>query len=140
MAEPGSWPWNATDVIRDGLPRRRLKAVAASESLCIVFYEHGGLRRVMTLLRSACLAMELARFGIRPSLPMSRIRRTFAMRFVGRRMETNDIDLAEDGAHPLFLSLAHSQFSDPAYLSARKTRLKHMSQGWVFRHGGVFEQ
>ena len=45
MAEPGSWPWNATDVILDGLPRRRLKVVAASESLCLVFYEHGGIAK-----------------------------------------------------------------------------------------------
>lgn len=45
MAEPGSGTWNATDVIRDGLPRRRLKAVAASESLCLVFYEHGGFAK-----------------------------------------------------------------------------------------------
>jgi hypothetical protein len=42
MAEPGSWPWNAGDAILDGLPRRRLKAVAATDSLCLVFYEHGG--------------------------------------------------------------------------------------------------
>ncbi len=42
MAEPGAWPWNAGDVILDGLPRRRLKAVAVSDSLCLVFYEHGG--------------------------------------------------------------------------------------------------
>jgi hypothetical protein len=42
MAEPGAWPWNVGDAIIDGLPRRRLKAVAASESLCLVFYEHGG--------------------------------------------------------------------------------------------------
>jgi hypothetical protein len=45
MAEPGSWPWNATDAIRDGLPRRRLKAVATSGSLCLVFYEHGGFAK-----------------------------------------------------------------------------------------------
>jgi hypothetical protein len=43
MAEPGAWPWNATDVIREGLPRRRLKAVATNNSLCLLFYEHGGL-------------------------------------------------------------------------------------------------
>jgi hypothetical protein len=43
MAEPGAWPWNATDVIREGLPRRRLRAVATNNSLCLVFYEHGGL-------------------------------------------------------------------------------------------------
>lgn len=42
MAEPGAWPFNATDVIRDRLPRRRLKAVATNNSLCLVFYEHGG--------------------------------------------------------------------------------------------------
>jgi hypothetical protein len=42
MAEPGAWPWNATDVIREGLPRRRLKSVAINDSLCLVFYEHGG--------------------------------------------------------------------------------------------------
>jgi hypothetical protein len=42
MAEPGAWPWNVGDVIHDGLPRRRLKAVAASESLFLVFYEPGG--------------------------------------------------------------------------------------------------
>jgi len=42
MAEPGAWPWNATDVIRKGLPRRRLKSVATNASLCLVFYEHGG--------------------------------------------------------------------------------------------------
>src|ERR1700735_16804 len=45
MAEPGSWPWNAGDVILGRLPRRRLKAVAAGESLCFVFYEHGGLAK-----------------------------------------------------------------------------------------------
>ena len=45
MAEPGAWPWNVGDAIRDGLPRRRLKAVALSESLCLVFYEHGGLAK-----------------------------------------------------------------------------------------------
>ncbi len=43
MVEPGAWPWNATDVIRDGLPRRRLKSVATNNSICLVFYEHGGL-------------------------------------------------------------------------------------------------
>jgi len=45
MAEPGSWPWNVGDAILDGLPRRRLKAVAVSESLCLVFYEHGGVAK-----------------------------------------------------------------------------------------------
>jgi hypothetical protein len=45
MAEPGAWPWNATDVIRKGLPSRRLKAVAVSDSLCLVFYEHGGFAK-----------------------------------------------------------------------------------------------
>ena len=45
MAEPGAWPWNVGDVIPDGLPRRRLKAVAASGSLCLVFYEHGGIAK-----------------------------------------------------------------------------------------------
>ncbi len=45
MAEPGAWPWNVGDVILDGLPRRRLKAVALSESLCLVFYEHGGFAK-----------------------------------------------------------------------------------------------
>ncbi len=42
MAEPGSRRWNAGDVIRDGLPRRRLKSVAMSQSRCLVFYERGG--------------------------------------------------------------------------------------------------
>ena len=42
MAEPKAWPWNVGDAIREGLPRRRLKAVAASESLYLIFYEHGG--------------------------------------------------------------------------------------------------
>jgi hypothetical protein len=42
MAEPGAWPWNVGDAIIDGLPRRRLIAVALSESHCIVYYEHGG--------------------------------------------------------------------------------------------------
>jgi len=45
MAEPGAWPWNVGDVILDGLPRRRLKAVAMSASLCLVFYEHGGFAK-----------------------------------------------------------------------------------------------
>jgi hypothetical protein len=45
MAEPGAWPWNVGDVILDGLPRDRLKAVAVSESLCLVFYEHGGFAK-----------------------------------------------------------------------------------------------
>lgn len=45
MAEPGSWPWNATDVILAGLPRRRLRSVAANESFCLVFYEHGGFAK-----------------------------------------------------------------------------------------------
>ncbi len=55
----------------------------------------------MTLLCSAYLAMELARFGMRSSLPMSPLRQTFAMRFVDRHMERNDIDRAEDGGHLL---------------------------------------
>jgi hypothetical protein len=42
MAEPGSLPWNVGDALVPGLPRRRLKAVAVSETLCLVFYEHGG--------------------------------------------------------------------------------------------------
>ena len=42
LAAPGTWPWNATDVIMPKLPRRRLEAVARNESLCLVFYEHGG--------------------------------------------------------------------------------------------------
>ena len=42
MAEPKAWPWNVGDAIIDGLPRRRLKAVAASTSLYLIFYEHGG--------------------------------------------------------------------------------------------------
>ena len=42
MAEPKAWPWNVGDAIIKGLPRRRLKAVAASESLYLIFYEHGG--------------------------------------------------------------------------------------------------
>jgi hypothetical protein len=58
------------------------------------------LRRVTTSLHSAYLAMELARFGIRLLLPMSRIRLTFAMRFVGSHMETNDIDPERIGANP----------------------------------------
>jgi hypothetical protein len=45
MAEPGAWPWNVGDALLDGLPRRRLKAVAARESLCLVFYEHGGIAK-----------------------------------------------------------------------------------------------
>lgn len=45
MAEPGSWPWNVGDALLDGLPRRRLKVVAASELLCLVFYEHGGFAK-----------------------------------------------------------------------------------------------
>ena len=45
MAEPGAWPWSVGDAILDGLPRRRLKAVAVSESLCLVFYEHGGFAK-----------------------------------------------------------------------------------------------
>jgi hypothetical protein len=45
MAEPGAWPWNVGDVIIDGLPRRRLKAVAVSESFCLIFYEHGGFAK-----------------------------------------------------------------------------------------------
>jgi hypothetical protein len=45
MAEPGAWPWSVGDAILDGLPRRRLKAVAMSESLCLVFYEHGGFAK-----------------------------------------------------------------------------------------------
>ena len=42
MADPKTWPWNAGDALHDGLPRRRLKALAARESLYLVFYEHGG--------------------------------------------------------------------------------------------------
>jgi hypothetical protein len=42
MADPKTWPWNAGDALLDGLPRRRLKALAASASLYLVFYEHGG--------------------------------------------------------------------------------------------------
>jgi hypothetical protein len=45
MAEPGSWPWSVGDGLLDRLPRRRLRAVAASESLCLVFYEHGGFAK-----------------------------------------------------------------------------------------------
>jgi len=45
MAEPKAWPWNATDAIREGLPRRRLRAVAASEELYLVFYEDGGFAK-----------------------------------------------------------------------------------------------
>jgi hypothetical protein len=42
MAEPSA-EWQATDVIRKpGLPRRRLRKVALSESFCILFYELGG--------------------------------------------------------------------------------------------------
>lgn len=42
MAEPGA-KWQATDVVLEqGLPRRRLEAVALSDSFCILFYEVGG--------------------------------------------------------------------------------------------------
>jgi hypothetical protein len=42
MAEPSA-EWQATDVIgKPGLPRRRLRKVALSESFCILFYELGG--------------------------------------------------------------------------------------------------
>jgi len=45
MADPKTWPWNAGDALLDGLPRRRLKALAASASLYLVFYEHGGFAK-----------------------------------------------------------------------------------------------
>ena len=45
MAEPGAWPWNAGDAILGGLPRRRLRAVAQTESVCLIFYEHGGIAK-----------------------------------------------------------------------------------------------
>jgi hypothetical protein len=42
MAEPGA-EWQATDVVlKPKLPHRRLKAVALSQELCILFYEVGG--------------------------------------------------------------------------------------------------
>lgn len=45
MAEAGAWPWNVSDAIRGGLPRRRLKAVAASTGHFLVFYERGGFAK-----------------------------------------------------------------------------------------------
>ena len=41
MAEPGA-AWNATDAIQKDLPFRRLRKVALSKTLCVVFYETGG--------------------------------------------------------------------------------------------------
>jgi hypothetical protein len=35
--------WNATDAIVKGLPFRRLRKVALSESLCVIYYEKGGI-------------------------------------------------------------------------------------------------
>jgi hypothetical protein len=42
MAQPGD-EWQATDIIeKSTLPRRRLAAIAASDSICLLFYELGG--------------------------------------------------------------------------------------------------
>ena len=45
MAEPGA-KWQSTDVILEqGLPWRRLQAVAVSPEWLVLFYEHGGIGR-----------------------------------------------------------------------------------------------